>query len=216
MIINYPDGRKLVTKEKKDDKIDHRKSENRSEAERLRDKLIKSNMGMQFEADISKCCDYYRELEIADIYKRPTPIKVVKMSKTKKGMIEEAYFQEKSTTDYVGIYKGKYIDFECKETIHDGVPYHMIREQQFRHLDLITKLGGIGFFLVSFKKAQEVYLMKASIILEEVQKKKHPGFKREFFKEQGVLVKRSYLPPYKLLEAIDEAYFASGSLSFKK
>ena len=205
--INYPDGRKMISPKKKDDQVDHRRTSNKTEAERIRESFIKSNMGMQFENDVSKSCDFYREKGMADIYKRPTPIKVVKMSKTKKGMIEEAYFQEKSTTDYVGIYRGKYIDFECKETIHDQVPYHMIREQQFRHLEFITSLGGIGFFLVSFKREQEVYLLKAEIILAEIKKKKHPGFKREFFKEYGVLVKRSYLPPYLLLEAIDEAFF---------
>ncbi len=210
MEINYPDGRKLVKKTDKKTNIDHRKTENKTEAQKIKDKYIKSNMGMQFEDDVSKSCDFFREKELADIYKRPTPIKVVKMSKTKKGMIEEAYFQEKSTTDYVGIYKGKYIDFECKETIHDSVPYHMIREQQFRHLALIEKLGGIGFFLVSFKTAQEVYLIKASILIEETEKKKHPGFKREFFQTHGVLVKRSYLPPYQILEAIDQVFFKEG------
>lgn len=203
--INYPDGRKMVTPKKKDT-IDHRKKENRTQEDLARDKYLKANMGMSFENDVSKACDFYREREVADIYKRPTPIKVVKMSKTHPGQIEEAYFQEKSTTDYVGIYKGKYIDFECKETIHDAIPYSMIREQQFRHLALITKLGGIGFFLVSFKKYQEVYLIRADIILEEVEKKKHPGFKKAFFEEKAVLVKRSYNPPYLLVDAIDEAF----------
>lgn len=204
--INYPDGRKMEIS-KKDSSVDHRKKENRSEEDRARDKYVKANMGMNFENDVTKSCDYFREKEIADIYKRPTPIKVVKMSKTHPGMIEEAYFLEKSTTDFVGIYKGKYIDFECKETIHDSVPYHMIREQQFLHLKSILSLGGIGFFLVSFKTAQEVYLLKAQIVLEEIEKKKHPGFKREFFKEHGVEVRRGYLPPYYLLDAIDEAFF---------
>ena len=120
--------------------------------------------------------------------------------------IDEAYFQEKSTTDFVGIYKGKYIDFECKETIHDEVPYHMIREQQYRHLELITSLGGIGFFLVSFKRAEEVYLIRAMIIINAEKEKYHRGFKREFFQENGILVERSYLPPYKLLEAIEKAF----------
>lgn len=204
-VIKYPDGRTMEIK-KETPKVDHRKSINKTEEERVRDSYIKSNMGMSFEKDITKCCDFYREQGIADIYKRPTPIKVVKMSKERPGMISEAYFEEKSTTDYVGIYKGKYIDFECKETIHDTVPYHMIREQQYEHLRFINKLGGIGFFLVSFKTAQEVYLIKSEIILNEVDSKKHPGFKRDFFKEHGILVERSYLPPYKLLEAIKEAY----------
>ncbi len=201
-VVKYPDGREV--KIKKDKSVDHRKKENRTDEDKARDKYIKANMGMNFEKDITKCCDYYRENMIADIYKRPTPIKVVKMSKTHPGMIEEAYFQEKSTTDFVGIYKAKYIDFECKETIHDSVPYSMIREQQFRHLKTIIEMGGIGFFLVSFKTVQEVYLIDAKKILEEVEKKIHPGFKRSYFIENGIKVERSYNPPYKLVEAIDE------------
>lgn len=186
--------------------VDHRKTENKTEAQRVRESYIKSNMGMEFEKDISKACDYYREKNIADIWKRPTPIHIVKMSKAKKGMIEEAYFEEKSTTDYVGIYKGRYIDFECKETIHDEIPYKMIRSQQFVHLEKIISMGGIGFFLFSFKRAQEVYLLPAQAILEYVKEKGHPGFKREFCAERGFLVKRGYLPPYFLIEAIDQAF----------
>ena len=204
-MINYPDGRKRVFV-REDRSKDHRLKQNRTEADKARDKYIKSNMGMAFEADVSKTCDFYREKEIADIYKRPTPIRIVRMSKTKKGMIEEAYFEEKSTTDYVGIYKGRYIDFECKETIHDTIPYHMIREQQYRHLDIITRLGGIGFFLVSFKSAQEVYLIDCRKILQRTREKEHPGFKRSFFIENGTRVRRGYNPPYYLLEAIDEEF----------
>lgn len=204
-IINYPDGRKMEVKEKKDN-LDHRKSENKTEAQRIRESLIKKNMGMQFEADITKSCDFYREKGLSDIYKRPTPIKVVKMSKTHPGMIEEAYFEEKSTTDYVGIYKGKYIDFECKETIHDSIPHHMIREQQYRHLDNILRLGGIGFFLVSFKRHEKVFLIKAEILLKEEKENPHRGFPLSFFEENGTLVERSYLPPYKLLDAIDKTF----------
>ena len=207
MTVNYPDGRKAVVKKTgKADKKDRRKTENRTEEEKARDSYIKANMGMSFEKDVSDSCEFYRLENKAVIYKRPTPIKVVKMSKEKNGMISEAYFQEKSTTDYVGIYKGKYVDFECKETIHDSVPYQMIREQQFRHLEQIISLGGLGFFLVSFRKYQEVYLIRAEIIIEKTKEKKHPGFKREFFAQNGVLVTRSYRPPYLLLDAIDKAY----------
>lgn len=204
-VIKYPDGREMDPS-LLDKKVDKRKTSAKSEEEKTREHILKANMGMSFEKDISSSCDYYRLNNIAVIYKRPTPIKIVKMSKENKNMISEAYFEAKSTTDYVGIYKGKYIDFECKETIHDAVPYHMIRQQQYEHLKSIINLGGIGFFLVSFKKYQQVYLMKASIILDEVLKKLHPGFKLDFFKENGVLVKRGYNPPYYLIEAIEEAF----------
>lgn len=204
-VIKYPDGRMMEVK-KPSSTVDRRKTINKTEEEKIRDSYIKSNMGMTFEKEVSTSCDFYRSKGVADIYKRPTPIRIVKMSKKKPGMIEEAYFEAKSTTDYVGIYKGKYIDFECKETIHDTVPYHMIREQQYEHLRYIISLGGIGFFLVSFKSYNEVYLIRADIILKEIDEKKHPGFKREFFQEYGVEVKRSYLPPYHIIEAIDTAF----------
>jgi len=204
-VLFYPDGRPIEKKPVKS-KVDRRKTENRTDAEKARDHLIKANMGMDFEADVSKSCDFFREKGVADIYKRPTPIKVVRMSKEHPGMISEAYFEEKSTTDYVGIYKGRYLDFECKETIHDVVPYHMIREQQFRHLDFITKLGGIGFLLVCFKREQEVYLLPAEILLSEVQRRRHPGFKLSFFQEKGTPVARGYLPPYQILDAVDHAF----------
>ncbi|MFA6829866.1 MAG: Holliday junction resolvase RecU [Bacilli bacterium] len=203
--VNYPDGRKMQISSSKTD-VDHRLKANRTDEDKARDKYVKANMGMQFESDVSKSCEYYILKGLACIYKRPTPIKVVKMSKTKPGMIEEAYFQEKSTTDYVGIYKGKYVDFECKETIHDSIPYSMIRSQQYTHLERILNMGGIGFFLVSFKKYQEVYLLNAQVILDEIKGGKHPGFKKSFFMEKGILVKRGYNPPYELLAAIDQAF----------
>ncbi len=204
-MIRYPDGRKAPFVEKQPGK-DRRRSENRTEEERIRDKMVRTNMGMAFESDVSKSCDYYREREIADIYKRPTPIKVVRMSKVRKGMIEEAYFQEKSTTDYVGIYRGFYVDFECKETIHDSIPYHMIREQQYRHLDTILRMGGIGFFLVSFKKYGEVYLIDARKVLAVEEEGRHQGLKRSFFQQKGTRVERSYLPPYRLIEALEKEF----------
>ena len=194
-MIKYPDGKTFVEEQKKERKRDDSKN------------YLLANMGMNFENDVSKSCEFYKIHEIALIYKRPTPIKVVKMDKEKKGMISQAYFQEKSVTDYVGLYRGKYIDFECKETIHDSVPYSMIREQQYRHLFYVNKLGGIGFFLISFKRYQEVYLIDSKVILNEIERKKHPVFKREFIRDNGVLDERSYTPPYKIIDAVDKVYF---------
>ena len=201
----YPNGKK-IKKIKKEEKIDRRKSIYKTEEEKIKEHILKANMGMSFEKDISTTCEYYRVNNIACIYKRPTPIRIVKMSKEKLGRIDEAYFESKSTTDYVGIYKGKYIDFECKETIHDKIPYNMIRPQQYQHLETILNMGGIGFFLISFKNIQEVYLIKADIILNKVKEKNHPGFKIDFFKDNGYKLTRGYNPPYNLIEAIDASF----------
>ena len=76
-----------------------------------------ANRGMFLEEDLNLSNKYYLESNIAIIHKKPTPIKIVKVSfdSKKNATINEAYFKMPSTTDYNGIYKGKYIDFEAKE-----------------------------------------------------------------------------------------------------
>ena len=92
------------------------------------------NLGMNLESDINNTNLYYIEKEKAYIYKKPTPIKLVKVD-YKKGKIEEAYFEKPSTTDYNGIYKGKYIDFEAKETTNkNGFPLNNIHKHQINHI----------------------------------------------------------------------------------
>ncbi len=77
-----------------------------------------SGRGMKLEADLNDSNKYYRSRDLALIYKKPTPVQIVKVSypQRNKAKIVEAYYRTPSTTDYNGIYKGQYIDFEAKET----------------------------------------------------------------------------------------------------
>lgn len=169
-----------------------------------------ANMGMNLESDVIKSCNYFLENKMAAIYKRPTPIRVTKMDKNNPGKIIEAYFAEKSTTDFVGIYRSKYIDFECKETATDTLEYKKIRPQQITHLKSVLEFGGIGFFMVSFTKRNEVYILDAKYVIDRVlNKNSHEGYKREFFIEHGYLIKQGYIPRLEILEAIDAIYFDS-------
>ena len=78
------------------------------------------NRGMGLEADIGESNKFYRVNDIAIIHKKPTPITISKVDYPSRleAVIREGYFRTPSTTDYNGIYKGKYIDFEAKETTH--------------------------------------------------------------------------------------------------
>lgn len=77
-----------------------------------------SGRGMRLENDLNDSNAYYRAVNRALIYKKPTPIQVVRVDypSRNRAKIVEAYYRTPSTTDYNGVYRGRYIDFEAKET----------------------------------------------------------------------------------------------------
>ena len=124
-------------------------------------KVWKANMankGMSLENMVNDSNEYYLNSDIAVIYKKPIPIQVVKVDypSRNKAVIKEAYYKTPSTTDYNGVYKGYYIDFDAKEcssltsfTLKD------VHLHQANHLLNIKRHGGIGFFLVRFNKYEK-------------------------------------------------------------
>src|SRR5699024_9430883 len=76
------------------------------------------NRGMSLEEYIHITNTFYLESNRPIIHKKPTPVQNVNVHYPKRSaaVITEAYFQAKSTTDFNGIYRGKHIDFEAKET----------------------------------------------------------------------------------------------------
>ena len=102
-----------------------------------------SNRGMGLESDLNNTNKYYLENNIAVIYKKPTPITINKVNyhSRKDALITEAHFKIPSTTDYNGIFKGKYIDFEAKETKNKtSFPLSNIHTHQIEHLKKIINL----------------------------------------------------------------------------
>ncbi len=114
-----------------------------------------------FENLLNKTNEYYKNNDIALIYKKPTPIQIVKVCypKRSKAKITEAYFRLPSTTDYNGIYNKKYIDYEAKETIKDYFPLAHIFEHQINHLLKVKSLGGISFVIIYFKNYNSIILI---------------------------------------------------------
>ena len=163
---------------------------------------IYENRGMDFEHSINISNLYYKEIKKALIYKKPTPIKVVEMDNKNK-CIKKAYFEMPSTTDYNGIYKGRYIDFEAKETLNKtSFPLSNIHEHQIKHLIDVHNLGGVSFIIVYFKHLDEIYIL-------DINQFKHLDRKSiplKLFKEKGIMVKQDYLCPVNYLDAVDELY----------
>ena len=194
--MKYPNGKKYV-------------KSNESKAEKgHRSLLSAANRGMSLEEDINLSNEYYRDMGIALITKRPTPINIVKVDYSKGARITDAYFEKQSTTDYNGVYKGKYIDFEAKNTKSEtSFPLSNISEHQIVHLRNVIKHGGIAFFIICFQIKNEVYLLDASFVIEFYEKGGRKSIPYSVFKEKGVLVKQDYTPRLHYIDAVETLYF---------
>lgn len=172
----------------------------------------KANLGMNLEDIINQSNEYYLYDNRAVIYKKPTPIQIVKVSypMRSKAVITEAYYKVPSTTDYNGIYKGRYIDFEAKENHNKtSFPLSNIHPHQIEHLRQICLHGGIGFMIISFNVYDEFYLLPFDVIAyywdqKETNRKSIPY---STFKEKGHLIKEGYQPRLDYLAVIDKFYF---------
>ena len=162
------------------------------------------NRGMNLENDINESNKYYCDKKIAFIYKKPTPIKLVKVD-YKKGRIDEAYFDKPSTTDYNGIYKQKYIDFEAKETANTkGFPLINIHIHQIEHIRNIYNSNGICFLIVRFTKLNKTYLLFAKAFIEYIDNNKKNIIPIEYFENNAYIIKDSFIPRLNYLEIIDK------------
>ena len=168
-----------------------------------------SNRGMVLENDLNATNEYYLLNNVAVIYKKPTPITINKVDypSRKDAVIKEAHFKIPSTTDYNGIYKGKYIDFEAKETKLDYFPLANIHAHQIKHLKKIMEHGGIGFLIVRFSKKDEIFYLDGTKFFEFLETSSRKSIPIEYFYENGYKIKLKFNPRIDYLKIVDEIYF---------
>lgn len=190
-MINYPIKRK-----------EHTKSKNYA------------NLGMTLESDIDSTNIYYLNNNIAVIHKKPTPIQVVNVSypARNKAKITEAYYKTPSTTDYNGIYLGRYIDFDAKETnSKTSMPLKNVHNHQIEHLKMVDEHNGIAFLIVHFKQYNEYYLLPFKVLYEFwLNRNKADGRKSipyETFRENAYLIPFNYMPRLDYLAVIKKHLF---------
>lgn len=165
--------------------------------------------GMSLEYDINESNTFYLLNDIAVIHKKPTPITIVDVDypSRSEAVITKAYFKIASTTDYNGVYKGKYIDFEAKETKNiKGFPIINIHKHQIEHLILVSKHGGISFIIVRFTALNQTYLLtceKLKYFLDHFTKTSIPI---DYFKKNSYLIKDKFNPRVDYLSIIDSIY----------
>lgn len=169
-----------------------------------------ANRGMDLENDINITNIYYLDKDIAVIHKKPTPIKVSKVSYSsiKNALIKEAFYEKPSTTDYNGIYKGKYIDFDVKEV--KNKTYFILsnlHKHQIEHLIRVYRHGGISFLIVRFCCNNTTYLIETKTIIEFMNQEDRKSIPIDYFEKYAYKIKESYIPRIDYIKVIDDLYF---------
>lgn len=166
-----------------------------------------SNRGMNLEADLNDTNQYYIKNNIAIVYKKPTPITINKVNYKSRSdaVITEAHFKIPSTTDYNGIYNGKYIDFEAKETKSmTSFPLNNIHKHQIEHLNRIVKMGGIGFIIVRFSKLNKTFLLFEQDLSYFLSNNDRSSIPIKYFNERGYLIDEKLMPRLDYLKVLKE------------
>lgn len=186
-MIQYPSGKRIRNQENKP--------------------ATSSGRGMALEEDINATNAYYLSYDIANIHKKPTPIQVVNVDypARNRAKITEAYYRQSSTTDYNGVYKGRAIDFEAKETrAKTSFPLASLHQHQIKHLESVDQHGAIAFVIIRFTLLDETYVVFAKELLSFLKTTTRKSIPLTWIKDNGHEVKSTYTTPCHYLEVLDK------------
>jgi recombination protein U len=115
-----------------------------------------ANRGMGLETLIEYANEQYASKGIAQIQKVATPWKVIRKGRE----IVSAFPERKSTVDFIGVYQGKAIAFDAKQTeLKTRFPYSNVEDHQINFMKSWEARGGYAFFVIEFKAFDETYFL---------------------------------------------------------
>lgn len=153
--------------------------------------------GSTLEDMINRTNEKYAENGLALIQKVPTPITPVRLDK-ESHQITLAYFEQKSTVDYIGAVQGIPVCFDAKECASDTFALQNIHEHQVLFMERFEKQGGIAFFLIYYTHKDVLYYLPYDMLKFFWDRAKEGGRKSFRYEElnpayvipkkQGILV----------------------------
>jgi len=132
--------------------------------------------GSTLEEMVNITNERYLEHGLALIEKIPTPIKPITLGK-ESGTITLAYFEKKSSVDYIGVVQGIPICFDAKETSKDYFPLKNIHEHQIAYMQAFEKQEGVAFMLIYFSRQNRYFFLPFRIILTHWEEARGGGRK---------------------------------------
>ena len=124
----------------------------------------------------------YMQCNLALIQKIPTPIKPIKIDQSTRH-ITLAYFDQKSTVDYIGVVQGIPVCFDAKETAVDTFPLQNIHPHQIRFMQNFEKQNGIAFIIIYYSQRDEFYYVPFIDIMKFWERGQNGGRKSFTYEE---------------------------------
>lgn len=153
--------------------------------------------GSTLEDMINRTNEKYAENGLALIQKIPTPITPIKIDKENRH-ITLAYFDQKSTVDYIGAVQGIPVCFDAKECAVDTFSLQNIHAHQVEFMGKFEQQGGIAFFLIFYSHKNLLYYLPYEMLRFFWDRAQNGGRKSFRFEElnpayvlpkkQGILV----------------------------
>ena len=112
--------------------------------------------GSTLEDLINRTNEQYLEKGLALIQKVPTPITPIRIDKENRH-ITLAYFDQKSTVDYIGAVQGIPVCFDAKECNYDTFSLQNVHEHQIRFMGQFEQQGGVAFLIIFYTHRNEIY-----------------------------------------------------------
>lgn len=114
--------------------------------------------GSTLEEMVNRTNERYLELGLALIQKIPTPITPIEIDKASRH-ITLAYFDQKSTVDYIGAVQGLPVCFDAKECASETFALANVHPHQITFMENFEEQGGIAFFLIYYSGKDVFYYM---------------------------------------------------------
>lgn len=138
--------------------------------------------GSTLEELVNLTNEKYRANKLALIQKVPTPIKPIRIDQESRH-ITLAYFEQKSTVDYIGVVQGIPVCFDAKECATDSFPIANVHAHQIEFMEEFEQQKGIAFLLIYFSK-KNIFCYLPFERLKEFWDRAQNGGKKSFRYEE--------------------------------
>ncbi|MCI6868031.1 MAG: Holliday junction resolvase RecU [Lachnospiraceae bacterium] len=155
--------------------------------------------GSTLEELINRTNEVYLEKGLALIQKIPTPITPIKIDKDSRH-ITLAYFEQKSTVDYIGAVQGIPVCFDAKECTVDTFALQNIHPHQVEFMKQFERQGGVSFLILFFSTRNELFYLPYKDMIrfwERAEKGGRKSFRyEELDQDYYIQPKNGILVPY--------------------